>query len=302
MINKLRPTSWRMLAVLGALLLLAMTVAACAQPIAPVAPAGSAGAAAEATTDTTAADAAAATATVTATEEAAAEPGAEATTGSSSNGDATKETTTEAAAVPTPAVPPVASGEWEGMQVGFTAEGYPFRGEPNAPITMYEYSDYQCPFCARYFVQTEPAINDNYVRTGKVRVVFRDFPIEELHPNAPAAHRAILCVAEQGADLYWAMHNKLFQTQTEWSNSTDPQPVFERLADEAGADMDAYKQCMTTAETEKQPIIDACAGRRAGSRRNRHAQFLLCRPRRRLLSVGRRAAVRPVRAATSIRC
>ena len=78
--------------------------------------------------------------------------------------------------------------------------------------------------------------------------------------------RSILCVAEQGADLYWAMHNKLFQTQTEWSNSTDPQPVFERLADEAGADMDAYKQCMTTAETEKQPIIDAglAAGQQAG--------------------------------------
>ncbi len=179
---------------------------------------------------------------------------------------ATEEATAEAAATATPVVPPVASGEWEGMQVGFTAEGYPFRGEPNAPITMYEYSDYQCPFCARYFVQTEPAINDNYVRTGKVRVVFRDFPIEELHPNAPAAHRSILCVAEQGADLYWAMHSKLFQTQTEWSNSSDPQPVFERLADEAGADMDAYKQCMTTAETEKQPIIDAglAAGQQAG--------------------------------------
>ena len=115
-------------------------------------------------------------------------------------------------------------------------------------------------------MQTEPAINENYVRTGKVRVVFREFPIQELHPNAPAAHKASLCVAEQGADLYWAMHNKLFQTQTEWSNSTDPQPVFERLAEEAGADMDAYKQCMTTADEEKQPIIDAglAAGQEAG--------------------------------------
>ena len=263
MIKKLRPTSWRTLTVLGALLLFAMTVAACAQPIAPVAPAGSAGAAAEATTDTTAADAAAAT--VTATEEAAAETGA-AETGAEATVTATEEAAQEAAAAPTPAVPPVASGEWEGMQVGFTAEGYPFRGEPNAPITMYEYSDYQCPFCARYFVQTEPAIDENYVRTGKLRVVFRDFPIQELHPNAPAAHRAILCVAEQGADLYWAMHNKLFQTQTEWSNASDPQPVFERLADEAGVDMDAYKQCMTTADTEKQPIIDAslAAGQAAG--------------------------------------
>ena len=198
------------------------------------------------------------------TEEATADASAEAT--AEVGAEATVTATEEATTPPTPAVPPVASGEWEGMQVGFTAEGYPFRGEPNAPITMYEYSDYQCPFCARYFVQTEPAINENYVRTGKVRVVFRDFPIQELHPNAPAAHRASLCVAEQGADLYWAMHNKLFQTQTEWSNSTDPQPVFARLAEEAGADMDAYKQCMTTADEEKQPIIEAglAAGQEAG--------------------------------------
>ena len=262
MTNKLRPTSWRMLLVLGALFLGAMTVAACAQPIAPIAPAGNA---AEVATAAAPAEATAdAQATATVTEEATADASAEAT--AEVGAEATVTATEEATTPPTPAVPPVASGEWEGMQVGFTAEGYPFRGEPNAPITMYEYSDYQCPFCARYFVQTEPAINENYVRTGKLRVVFRDFPIKELHPNAPAAHRAILCVAEQGADLYWAMHNKLFQTQTEWSNSSDPQPVFDRLADEAGADVDAYKQCMTTAETEKQPIIDAglAAGQQAG--------------------------------------
>ena len=258
MTNKLRPLSWRMLAVLGALLLGAMTVTACAQPIVPVAPPG------------TAADVATATAAeeATATAEAGPEATTEATTeaATEATAEATVTAAEEATTPPTPAAPPVASGEWEGMQVGFTAEGYPFRGEPNAPITMYEYSDYQCPFCARYFVQTEPAINDNYVRTGKVRVVFRDFPIKELHPNAPAAHQAILCVAEQGADLYWAMHNKLFQTQTEWSNSSDPQPVFDRLADEAGADVDAYQQCMTTAETEKQPIIDAglAAGQELG--------------------------------------
>jgi protein-disulfide isomerase len=243
MTNHLRPTSWRTLIVLGALFLCIMAVAACAQPIVPVAPAESDGEAA-ATAVTT--DEATAEATAAATEEAAADSGAD----------------TSAA----PAAAPIASGEWEGMPVGFTAEGYPFRGDPNAPITMYEYSDFQCPFCARYFVQTEPAINENYVRTGKLRVVFREFPIQELHPNAPAAHKASLCVAEQGADLYWEMHSKLFQTQTEWSNSVDPLPVFERLAEEAGADLDAYKQCMTTADAEKQPIVDAglAAGQEAG--------------------------------------
>jgi protein-disulfide isomerase len=225
MTNYLRPASWRTLVLLGALILSVMLVAACTIPALPAAPAGSAPeASAETTSD--AADATAAT----------------------DNG-----TGTSAA----PVAPPVASGEWEGMQVGFTAEGYPFRGDPNAPVTMVEYSDFECPFCARYFVQTEPAINEDYVRSGQVRVVFRDFPLEELHPNAPAAHKAGLCVAEQGADLYLEMHAKLFQTQTEWSNSVDPLPVFARLAEESGAAVDAYNECMATADETKQSIIDA---------------------------------------------
>ncbi|MGL4648568.1 MAG: thioredoxin domain-containing protein, partial [Caldilineaceae bacterium] len=65
---------------------------------------------------------------------------------------------------------------FNGLPVGFTDEGWPFRGNPSAPVTMYEFSDYQCPFCNRYFVQTEPAINETYVQSGQLRVVFRDLP------------------------------------------------------------------------------------------------------------------------------
>jgi protein-disulfide isomerase len=179
--------------------------------------------------------------------------------GDTAEGDTAGDTPSNPAAIEAAGTEPVVTGEWSGMPVGLTAEGYPFRGEPDAPITMIEFSDFECPFCARYFVQTEPAINESYVRTGQVRVVFRDFPLVELHPNAPAAHKASLCVAEQGAELYWPMHAKLFQTQTEWSNSVDPLPVFERLAEESGADMDAYRTCMETADA-KQAEIDAGLG------------------------------------------
>ena len=153
---------------------------------------------------------------------------------------------------------------YKDIPVGFTKGGFPYRGDPNAPVVMVEYSDFQCPFCIRYFVQTEPAINDAYVRDGKVRVVFRDFPIQELHPNAPAAHLAALCVADQGAAKYWAMHEKVFQTQSEWSNSADPAPVFERLAQEVGADVTLYKECL--ASGSKQAFLDAAIaeGRAAG--------------------------------------
>ena len=151
---------------------------------------------------------------------------------------------------------PIPTETYNGIPVGFTPDGFPFRGDPNAPVMMIEFSDYECPFCARHFVQTEPSINESFVRSGQLLVVFRDFPIEQLHPNAPAAHIASLCVADQGAAAYWQMHAKLFQTQTEWGNSLDPLPVFERLAVESGADLDLYSTCMETEQDAKRAFIE----------------------------------------------
>src|SRR2546425_1069148 len=65
---------------------------------------------------------------------------------------------------------------YQGTPVGFTADGYPFRGNPNAPLTLVEYSDYLCPFCGGYFRQTLPALLEHYGRTGQVQFVFHDFP------------------------------------------------------------------------------------------------------------------------------
>jgi protein-disulfide isomerase len=244
MMNPVRSVFWRMLVVLAALLVSALALTACAQPVLPLV--ATPGAEAPVTE---------AAVTEAAPEEAAGE--------AATDEAATDEAATDEAAATASAVAAVAAaaaevtGEWDGIPVGFTADGFPFRGEPDAPITMIEFSDFECPFCARYFVQTEPAINESYVQTGKLRVIFRDFPLVELHPNAPAAHKASLCVAEQGAQQYWEMHAKLFQTQTEWSNSIDPLPVFERLAEEAGADAAAYAECIADADATKQPIIDA---------------------------------------------
>ena len=135
--------------------------------------------------------------------------------------------------------------EYNGVPVGFTAGGLAYRGDPEAPVIMIEFSDYQCPYCARHFVQTEPAITEKYVRSGSVRAVFNDFPLEQLHPSAPDAHAAGICVADQGsAAVYWKMHGELFRSSEEWGNAADPQTVFARLAEEAGADMDAFADCV----------------------------------------------------------
>lgn len=135
---------------------------------------------------------------------------------------------------------------YKGLPVGYTEDGFLYRGDPDAPIVMIEYSDYQCPFCNRHFVQTEPAVDESYVRTGQVRVVFHDFPLASLHPNAPAAHEASLCVADQGsATAYWNYHAELFRSVEEWQAMADPLPVFARLVEETGAELDAYEACMT---------------------------------------------------------
>jgi protein-disulfide isomerase len=160
---------------------------------------------------------------------------------------------------------PVGSEEtYKGLPVGFTEEGFAYRGSPDAPIVMIEYSDFGCPFCNRHFVQTEPAVDESYVRTGQVRVVFHDFPLVSLHPNAPAAHEASLCVANQeSAAAYWNYHAELFRSVEEWQSAADPLPIFARLAEQTGIDMALYEACMVSGEMESvvQERVDAAFAR-----------------------------------------
>ena len=88
---------------------------------------------------------------------------------------------------------------YKGVPVGFTEEGFPYIGSEYAPVTLNEFSDYLCPYCDRHFRQTFPQLLETQVKAGHVKIVYRDFPIAALHPQAPAASAAALCVAEQGA-------------------------------------------------------------------------------------------------------
>jgi protein-disulfide isomerase len=90
-------------------------------------------------------------------------------------------------------------------------EGSPFKGESRAKVTVVEFSDYQCPFCARHARETLAALEASYIRTGKIRYVFQDFPIASLHPQAFKAHESAHCAGEQGK--YWEMHHRLFENQ-----------------------------------------------------------------------------------------
>ncbi len=82
-------------------------------------------------------------------------------------------------------------------------------GDPQAPIRVIEYSDFQCPFCARFASDTAAQIQAAYIDTGKVYFQYRDFPLVDIHPGALLAAHAANCAAEQGA--FWPMHDQLFQ-------------------------------------------------------------------------------------------
>ncbi|MCO5206485.1 MAG: thioredoxin domain-containing protein [Anaerolineae bacterium] len=94
---------------------------------------------------------------------------------------------------------------------GLTAEGDLLAlGDPNAPIAMVEYSDFQCPFCRRYAEQTFVQIKREWIDTGQVYYVFRDFPIAGLHPLAYRLHEAARCVAAADLDAFWQAHDLFF--------------------------------------------------------------------------------------------
>lgn len=90
-------------------------------------------------------------------------------------------------------------------------DGAPFKGSANAPLTIVEFSDFQCPFCGRHFQQTYGQLDKEYISTGKVRYVFRHFPLERIHPQAFKAGEAAECATAQGK--FWEMHDRLFANQ-----------------------------------------------------------------------------------------
>lgn len=85
------------------------------------------------------------------------------------------------------------------------------RGDAKATVALVEFGDYQCPFCARHFSQTLPQLISDYVKTGKIRYFYRDFPLESIHPEAFKAAEATHCAGDQGKSL--EMHERLLQNQ-----------------------------------------------------------------------------------------
>ncbi len=127
----------------------------------------------------------------------------------------------------------------------------PIRGDPNAPITIIEFSDFQCPFCARFHVQTLPLIMKEYIDEGKVNLVYRDFPIQSIHPNALPAAVAAECANEQGK--YWEYHDMLFEKQNGWNrlDSNTAISTFSQYATDVGLEQQQFDSCLGTGKISR---------------------------------------------------
>lgn len=120
--------------------------------------------------------------------------------------------------------------------------GAPALGPASDVVTLVEFSDYECPYCIKHFLQTMPQIQANYIATGKIRYVFKDFPIDENHPMAIRAHEAAHCAMEQ--QKFWVLHVRLFSAP----GTHTPDQLVAR-ATEAGLDIPAFKACIASGRT-----------------------------------------------------
>ena len=156
----------------------------------------------------------------------------------------------------------LAGGEPPSLEVA--ADSYRSIGDADAPVVITEFSDYQCPACAGVEELMVRELIERYVDTGKARLVYREFPLDGLHPFARKASEAAVCAGEQ--DAYWEMHDKLFGSQEEWAGQgvSDPTTHFKDYAEELGLDTDDFNQCLDSGEAASVVESDFLAGKMAG--------------------------------------
>jgi protein-disulfide isomerase len=135
-----------------------------------------------------------------------------------------------------------------------SVDGAPFKGPTTAPVTIVEFSDFHCPFCKRV-LPTLTQLESQY--GDKVKLVFRDYPIDNLHPAARKAHEAARCAHDQGK--FWAYHDALFEKAPKAS----PEQL-KTYAQEVGLDVAAFEQCVNSEAYQAAVQRDVEEGTRVG--------------------------------------
>jgi protein-disulfide isomerase len=162
-------------------------------------------------------------------------------------------------AQPGPAPAAARSTGAEPANVVVSVNGEAVMGAASAKVTLVEFTDYQCPFCARHFLQTWPRLVQDYIKTGKVKLVLRDMPLEQIHPNAVKAAEAARCAGKQGK--YWEMHDRLFANQNLLSRKD-----LSAHAQALGLNVEAFDQCVDGGKELPAVRSDLVDAARAGAR------------------------------------
>lgn len=138
------------------------------------------------------------------------------------------------------------------------------KGKPDAPLTVVEMSDFQCPYCRQFATETWATIDREYVATGKVRWIFVNFPLTELHPNAVAAAELAMCSAKLGK--FWPMHDLLFAHQEKWAPLREPGQLLLTFADSLRIPRDSIIPCVRNGGVRALVQKDANTAARIGAR------------------------------------
>jgi protein-disulfide isomerase len=127
------------------------------------------------------------------------------------------------------------------------------KGDPEAPIRIVEISDFQCPFCARFYLDSYRAIDSLYVQSGLARYVWISFP-NSTHPRAWPAIEAAFCAGAAGR--FWAMHDVLFERREQWAEAADPNTLFRLWAAEIGIEAESFARCLLNDQTSPLQVRD----------------------------------------------
>lgn len=169
------------------------------------------------------------------------------------------------AVLPTSSTQPAAAAPTEPTSATVSMDDDPVLGDKNAPVTIVEFSDYECPFCKRHYEQTHAQLKTNYIDTGKVKLVFRDLPLSFHDPMATTEAIAANCAREQGGDTaYYKLHDKMFEeTTSNGSGLTKDQ--LNKFASEQGLNEANFKSCVDSEKFKDEVAKDLADAGTAGA-------------------------------------
>lgn len=137
----------------------------------------------------------------------------------------------------------------------------PIKGDENAPVTIVEFSDFECPFCGRFYSETLSKIITDYVDTGKAKLYYRHYPLS-FHPNATPLALASECANDQGK--FWEMHDLIFEKTVAGTSSTATADTMKQWAVDLGLDANTFNSCLDNKTHQSKVDEDFAAGNEVG--------------------------------------